>query len=85
MSYLQSEKVVNAKIGFDTRFNAMIDSLRKDELALYKRLAVEINSETPTIEHHWLGTLPTLSKFVDQRKISKMRGEKFVVTSEGLG
>lgn len=81
MSFLQSEKIDDAKIAFDTRFNKALAELSVEE-RFWERLAMRIDTNVPTIGHKWLGDVPGLSKWVDTRSVGKLQAESFQVTVE---
>jgi len=78
MSLVNQSKIDAAQIGFSTRFNRALSAVEDPALAI----AMEIPSDTKTEDHDWLGTVPGMTEWVDDRKMKQLRAENVRIVNK---
>jgi phage major head subunit gpT-like protein len=78
MSLLENQKLDSSRIAFQTRFNGVLVGV-EDPI---RELAMPVSSSTRVEEYDWLGTVPGLTEWLDQRKISKRRVEQIQIRNK---
>lgn len=76
--YLQAAKIEAANRGFQAAFNSVHETT-EDPLRV---LAMEILSTSPSEEFDWFGDVPGLSRWRDDRPLSKLRAESMNVPNK---
>jgi len=77
-SLVDQAKLDASQIGFQTRFNMALQAV--DDPA--RQLAMEIPSSSAVENHNWLGAVPQLSEWLDQRKIDSLRAESYTLANK---
>ncbi len=78
MGLLEQQKLDRAQTAFSTRFNGVLVGV--DDPA--RAVAMTIPSTTDTEEHDWLNAAPSLTEWVDERKIGKRRLEQIRIKNK---
>ena len=75
---INQAKLDASQISFTTKFNMSLQAV--DDPA--RALAMELPS-TAAIEHHdWLGMVPGLSEWLDERKLDNLRAENIIIVNK---
>ena len=75
MTMLDREKLLAAAASFNTRFNeALAVSTPK-----YRSIASEYPSDAPIETYNWLGEVPLMKRWIDERELEKLRAEKYQI------
>ena len=75
---INQQKIDASQISFSTRFNMALAAV--DDPA--RQLAMEVPS-TAAVEHHdWLGTVPGLEEWKDERKMDSLRAENIIIRNK---
>lgn len=71
-------KLDASQISFSSRFNMVLQSF-EDPL---RQIAMEVPSDASVEEHDWLGSVPGLSEWLDDRKLSSLRADGFQIRNK---
>ena len=63
---LQRQKLEATRVSFSTIFNGALDVMQSDPVEM---LGMEVTSDSESEEYDWLGTVPGLSEWLDDRPI----------------
>ena len=69
-----------AYIGFSTVFNNALEKFRAQSYA--DLLATRVNSNKPTEQYNWVGTLPKLKEWIGDRALAKLRAYKWTIENK---
>ena len=75
---LEKAKIAASQISFSTVFN---DRLQLGPEPI-EELAMEVTSTGDTEQYNWLGDVPGLTEWLDDRKLSRLRAEKYSLTNK---
>ena len=73
-SIAAKEKIAESRISFQTMFNGALDQIQTDPI---EQLAMEVQSSSEGEDYNWLGTVPSFTEWLDDRKLSSLRAEGF--------
>ena len=77
-SMLDRSKVEAAFVAFSTVFDMKL----KNTPTIYEKIATVIPGVSERVEFKWLGSIPTMKRWVGDRTLQKLRGESQVLTTE---
>ena len=67
-----------SQISFSSRFNMVLQSF-EDPI---RQIAMELPSDAAIEQHDWLGTIPGLQEWLDDRKLNSLRAEGFQIPNK---
>jgi phage major head subunit gpT-like protein len=79
-NFLQADKVAQALISFNTRFNKAMAELSVID-PVWDQFAMPVPSDTQIEQYNWMGMVPGFSEWKDERKISKLRNFSYQVVN----
>lgn len=71
-------KLDASQISFSSRFNMVLQSF-EDPI---RQIAMELPSDARVEEHDWLGTVPGLQEWLDDRKLNSLRADGFQIRNK---
>lgn len=75
---INQAKLDASQVSFSTKFNMALNAV--DDPA--RQLAMELPSTAAVEEHDWLGMVPGLSEWKDERKLDSLRAEGFTIRNK---
>lgn len=78
MSLVNQAKIDASQIGFSTAFNSAFD----DFVDPIREIAMEVPSTTAVENQDWLGAIPGLTEWLDERRLDNLRAENIVVINK---
>jgi len=76
-SLINQEKISESQVNFQARFNMDLQAV-DDPM---RGLLMEMSSSAASESHNWLGTVPGLSEWTDQRRVSDLRAENITLVN----
>ncbi len=78
MSLVNQTKIDASQISFTTRFNMELAAV-EDPL---REIAMEVPSTSATEHHDWLSSIPGLTEWLDDRRLTNLRAEQIIIVNK---
>lgn len=79
--FLNQSSIADALVGFSTVFDAHFQALRQRD-AKWFELAMQMASTGEVERHKWMGDVPPFAEWAGERKIGKVRGDKYEIVNK---
>ena len=81
MSIVNQAILAEASQTFKVYFFSEIERMAAEMQPLVSLFALEMNVEDEIVKHRWMGDLPEMRQWVDEREIHRLSAEGFEVTN----